>query len=67
MINQPTETHLTKSKVGLLTPRHVFGPYCMEIYNVYVPTQTDALAHAMLETRSMRICFTKNTHPFLIV
>ena len=27
MKNQPTETHLTKYKVGLLTPRHLFGPY----------------------------------------
>ena len=27
MKNKSTETHLTKSKVGLLTPRHLFGPY----------------------------------------
>ena len=25
--NQPTETHVTKSKIGLQTPRHLFGPY----------------------------------------
>ena len=48
MKNQPTETHLMKFKVGLLTPRHHFAPYEVEIYSVYVPTQTDALAHAMI-------------------
>ena len=27
MKNQPTKSYLMKSKVGLLTPRHLFGPY----------------------------------------
>ena len=48
MKNQPTETDLTKSKVDLLTPRPLFGPYLVELYSVSMPMQADALAHAMI-------------------
>jgi len=59
--DQCAKNHLTRCKVGLLTPRHLFGPklinHAVLFPIAYVPTQAHATIEIASLTQRIRICF----------